>query len=290
MHPALLLSDFEPVVSAVEVADDDPLVTLAENLLGDCRSSAAVDPVVGQLLRHESPEPVVDPGDLPAGLIDVGGGRSSNGFEKLLGLDVQPAGYPLQRLGESSFRDRQPTHLLKADPDLIEGQPVNVLQKDDLSQNLRSQVAVGDLLGGIRSRQDALTPAAIVPMSLETGHFHPGRDQILLEVFRHFDGGPQPGAALRAVGQGLFHDPVNLRRGCPGDSRMPRLLTRGLGASGQRQKRKTGLLRRMEALNQTLDFLLQSGVLALEFVNEGNEVLLGQIVRIGDDGQNNLPL
>ena len=46
----------------------------------------------------------------------------------------------------------------------------------------------------------------------------------------------------------------------------------------------------MEALNQTLDFLLQSGVLALEFVNEGNEVLLGQIVRIGDDGQNNLPL
>ena len=45
----------------------------------------------------------------------------------------------------------------------------------------------------------------------------------------------------------------------------------------------------MQALHQTLNFLRQSGVLALEFVDEGNEVLLGQIVRINDDGQNNLP-
>ena len=45
----------------------------------------------------------------------------------------------------------------------------------------------------------------------------------------------------------------------------------------------------MEPLHQTLDILLQRGILTLEFVDEGDEVLLGQIVQIRDDGQNNLP-
>ena len=166
---------------------------------------------------------------------------------------------------------------------------MDVLQKDRLGQDLRSQVTVGDLFRSVRSGQDALTPAAIVPMPLEAGHLHPGGDQVFLDVLRHFDGGTQRGVALGAVGQGLLYHSIDPHWCSSGQARVPRLLARGLRASGQRQKRKTGLLGRMKALNQTLDFLLQDSVLALEFANKGDEVLLGQFLQIGDDVQKNLP-
>ena len=126
-------------------------------------------------------------------------------------------------------------------------------------------------------------------MPLEAGHLHPSGNQILLEVFGHLDRWTQPGMALRAVGQGLFHDPVNLRRRSPGDPRMPRLLARGLRASGQRQKRETRLLGRMQPLDETLVLLLEGLDLTLEIVDEGDELVLGQLLRIGDDVQKNLP-
>lgn len=230
VDPTLLLPDLEPVVGAVEVADDDPIVPFAEDLLGNCRSSAAIDPVVGDAIGDEGPEPVVDPGDLPAGLIHVSGRRSSNGFEQRLGLNLKPLRNPRERLSEGPFRDRQMSHLLEAQPDLVEGQPMDVLEQDRLGQDLGTQIAVGDLLGGVGSRQDGLTPAAIVPMPLEAGHLDLGGDQVFLDVLSHLDGSSQSRMALRAIGQGLLHDSVNLLRAGSSDPRMPGLLPRALGA------------------------------------------------------------
>ena len=45
----------------------------------------------------------------------------------------------------------------------------------------------------------------------------------------------------------------------------------------------------MQALEETLVLLLKSLDLTLEIVNEGDEGLLGQLLRIGDGSQNNLP-
>ena len=46
----------------------------------------------------------------------------------------------------------------------------------------------------------------------------------------------------------------------------------------------------MQAFDKTLVLLLKGLDLTLEIVDESDEVLLGQLLRINDDGQNNLPL
>ena len=289
VNPTLLLADLQPIVGAVEVADHDPLVPFAENLFGNCRSSAAIDSVVGNAIGDEGPEPVVDPGHLPAGLIHMGGRRSSNGFKQGLGLDLEPLSDTRKRLSDGSFGDGQFSQLLEAGSDLVEGQTVDVLEQNRLGQDLGTQIAVGDLLGGVGSREDTLTPAAIVPMPLEAGHLHSSRDQILLEMFRHFNGRPQPCMALRACGQSLLDDSVNLLRGRSGDSRMPRLLPGTFGTPNQQGQTEELFLGRIQPIQQTLVLLSQKLDLTLKVIDEGDKFVLGQVLRIVESSQNNLP-
>ena len=46
----------------------------------------------------------------------------------------------------------------------------------------------------------------------------------------------------------------------------------------------------MQPLDETLVLLLKGLDLTLEIVDEGDELVLGQLLRIGDDVQENLPL
>jgi len=289
VDPTLLLPDLQPVVGAVEVADHDSLVPIAEDLLGNCRSSAAVDPVVGDAIGDEGPEPVVDAGDLPAGLIDVRGWRSSNGFEQGLSLDVQPLGHTWKRLSEGSFRDGQFSQLLEAGSDLVEGQPMDVLEQDRLGQDLGTQIAVGDLLRRVGSRENFLAARTVIPMPLEAGHLDLGRDQVFLDVLGHLNGGAQPRMALRAIGQGLLHDSVNLLRAGSSDPRMPGLLPRALGTPSQQGQTEEFFLGRIQPLDEALVLLLKDLDLTLKIVDEGDEFLLGQALWIGENSQNNLP-
>jgi len=48
-------------------------------------------------------------------------------------------------------------------------------------------------------------------------------------------------------------------------------------------------LGRIQALDEALDFLLEGDVLTLKVVNEGDKLLLGQVLRIAESSQNNLP-
>jgi hypothetical protein len=134
-----------------------------------------------------------------------------------------------------------------------------------------------------------LTPAAIVPVPLEAGHLDLIGDQIFLEVLGDLDGRPQPCMALRAIGQGLLNDSVNPLWGRSGHARMPWFLPRTLGSPMQQRQTKEFFLGRIQPLDETLDFLLESDVLTLKVVNEGDEVLLGQVLRIVESSQNNLP-
>ena len=59
----LLIATF----TTANVEDD-----LAQHLLGNACAPTPVDPVVGQAVGDEGPEPVVDAGELPACLIDMG--------------------------------------------------------------------------------------------------------------------------------------------------------------------------------------------------------------------------
>jgi len=70
---------------------------------------------------------------------------------------------------------------------------------------------------------------------------------------------------------------------------MPGLLPRALGTPSQQWEEEELFLRRIQAFNEALDFLLEGDVLTLKIVNEGDEFLLGQVLRIAENSQNNLP-
>ena len=71
---------------------------------------------------------------------------------------------------------------------------------------------------------------------------------------------------------------------------MPRLLPRTLGPPMQQRQMEELFLGRIQPLDEALVLLLEDLDLTLKIVDEGNKVLLGQVVQISDDGQNNLPV
>ena len=55
----------------------------------------------------------------------------------------------------------------------------------------------------------------------------------------------------------------------------------------QRRQPKELFLGRIQPLDEALDFLLEGDVLTLKVVNESDEFLFGQVLRIAESGQNN---
>jgi hypothetical protein len=70
---------------------------------------------------------------------------------------------------------------------------------------------------------------------------------------------------------------------------MPGLLAGALGTPVQQGQVKESFLGRIQPLQQTLVLLPKDLDLTLKIVDEGNEFLLGQILRITEDSQNDLP-
>ena len=70
---------------------------------------------------------------------------------------------------------------------------------------------------------------------------------------------------------------------------MPGLLPRTLGTPGQQGQTEEFFLGRIQPLDEALVLLLEELELTLKIIDEGNEVLLGQVLRIAEDSQNNLP-
>ena len=58
----------------------------------------------------------------------------------------------------------------------------------------------------------------------------------------------------------------------------------------QRRQPKELFLGRIQPLNEALVLLLEELDLTLKIVDESNQVLFGQILRIAESSQNNLPL
>ncbi|MBI3616593.1 MAG: hypothetical protein HY211_08800 [Candidatus Omnitrophica bacterium] len=70
---------------------------------------------------------------------------------------------------------------------------------------------------------------------------------------------------------------------------MPRLLPGAFGTPVQQGQVKELFLGRIQALQQTLVLLLKDLDLVLKIVDEDDKILLGQVLRIAESSQNNLP-
>ena len=122
-------------------------------------------------------------------------------------------------------------------------------------------------------------------MPLETRDLDAGGHHVLLEVRRHGDGGAQRPVTLRTPRQALFDEAVDVGGGRAGHPGMPRLLARPLEAMDERGQPAGLALRRVEALGEPLDFLLEAGDPTLLLVDERDELGFRQTLEIGDDGQ-----
>ncbi len=285
MHPALLLGSLHPIVGAVEVADHDARVGLAQHVLGDPGPSAAVDVVVGESVGDEGPEPVVDARKLPARLIDMGRGARADRLTEGVRLDLEPRRKPLQRVGQRALGDREGRKLLEGGADLVEGQPVDVLQQQRVGQDLGAQATLGNLIGGRWGGDDLPTATAVVPVALKTRDLDPRRDHVLLEVRRHGDRWPQRPVTCGAPAQPLLDDAVDRGRGGPRHPGMTHLLAGTLETTQEARQVERGTLRRGEPLSEPLNVLLEARDPTLLLVDERHECASGQPLQIGDDGQ-----
>jgi len=247
--------------------------------------ATAIDAVVGQPLGDEGPEPVMDPGECPAGRIDVRGGTGAQRRAQGVGLDLQPSSHALQGLGQGALGDGEMGALLEAGADLIEGQAVDVLQQEGLGQDLGAQGAVGHLVRRIRRGDHGSTASTVVASALEAGDLDPRRDEVCLEMRGHRDGRPQRAVTLRTPRPPLFHDAIDGRGGRTGHPRVAGLLAGPLEAMQEGRQTKGLTLRRVEPVGEPLDVLLEARDPTLLLVDERDEVWFRQPLEIGNDGQ-----
>ena len=213
------------------------------------------------------------------------GGARPDGLTEGRGLDLQPPTHALQGVGERPFRDREIGELLQGGADLIEGQPVDVLQQQCVGQDLRPQAAVRNLLRRRRRRDHRAAAPTVVAMALKTGHLNAGWDEVFLEVRGRGDGGPQRPVTRRTPGELLLHDAIDVDGRGARHARMSRLLAGALRPMEDVGEREGRTLGRMEPLGEPLDFLLETRDLLLLLVDEANERSFRQLLEIGDDGQ-----
>lgn len=226
----LLFLPGKPVVSRIEIGDENTPVVFGEDLLGDLGSSGLGNPVIGEPFVDNRPEPMASAVYLPPGLIHVKVRALTNRFKDLLDLDSEPLAHPLEGLGQSPFRDLEMSETLEELPDLIEREAVMILQNHGLDEDIGTQVPVRDLFRGIRGRDHLLTMRAVVTVLLETGDFRTGRNEILLNMLKDFLGFAQGMAAVGASLEGLFDHPIDRLRLNPGQSFVSGFLPRRPGA------------------------------------------------------------
>lgn len=230
MNEAFLFLPREPVVSRIEVRDEDTPVVFGENRFGDLGASRLGNPVISESFVDNRPEPMASAAHFPPGFVHVKVRALTNRFENLTDFDPEPLAHPLEGLGQGPFRDLEmgqaPEELL----DLIKRETVVILQDHGLNEDMGTQVPVRDLLGGIRGRDHFLTMRAVVTVFLEQSDLGISRNEIFLGVLDHFLRPAQPVVTIGAVVKGLFDHPVNRLGFRPGQALMSGFLPRRFGA------------------------------------------------------------
>lgn len=221
MHQAFLLPAIHFVVGRIKVAYQDAREWIAQQFLGNFGAPASVDLVIGQLLIHERPEPMIRPVDLPARLVHVHMHALSDRLQNRLRFHLQPFPHPLQRLRHRSFRYLQPAEHIEQLHDLVPGQAMVILQHRHLHQRQGTQVSAGHFSRSIRSFHGLPASPAPISVSLKPRHFHSARYDVFLDMFRYSYALAQMPLAVWATIQGLFHFPVNVLRLGPSATRVP---------------------------------------------------------------------
>jgi len=230
MDKAFLFFPREPIISRVEVRDEDAPVVFGKNFLGDLGSPGLGNLVIGEPFIDNRPEPMAGPAHLPAGFVHMEMGTLTDGFNDLLDLDPEPLAHPLEGLGQGPFRDLEMSEALEELLNLIERKAVVIFQDHSLNQDVGTQVTVRDLFRGVRGCDHLLTRPAPVAVLLKKSDLGMGGDEVFLGVLDHFLGPAQTAVAIRAAFEGLGHHPVDSLGLRARQTHVPDLLAGNLGA------------------------------------------------------------
>lgn len=217
------------VVGAEEISDDNAMERVAQERLGDFAAAAVGDLGVGPEFVGDGPEPTVFPVDLPAGFVDVLDGGLLQGGQDDIGLHAQPERQSLKGLGDGALGHGQAHKVFEQSDDLVSGHDDVIFEPDHRGQGLRPQIGVRDFIRGRGRGDQSLASGAPVPVMDEASDFHPGGNNVLLDMIVLPRGGVQGVMALRASGQLLDDLAIDVIGSGARASAMAGLLTPPMG-------------------------------------------------------------
>jgi len=185
MDETLLFLPREPVVSRVEVRDQNAGVIFGKNRFWDFSSPALSDLVVSQPFIDTGPQPMIRARDFPASLIHMKMRACSDSLKDLSLFHLKPLTDALKGLGQSAFRDLEMTKTFKEFLYFIERKAMVIFQDHSLNQNVGTKIAVRYFFRSIRSRHKLSAMAAIAALFLKASHLRLRRNNVLLNMIEN---------------------------------------------------------------------------------------------------------